>query len=129
MSHDENQTSLDYLVQHMDLSSTVILNLINMLQTMAKNNSINEMNNKAIHLKQSYSFSELCKRSISVELLDYLFTMNICSHEIIRHDFRDYFAIALKQNNERLAIFILKYQLDKTDKFITFNLWKEFHVK
>ncbi len=123
----KTHTALDYVIQNMNLSSTFILNLINMLQTRVKNNSIVAENNNSIDLKNVSSFLKLCELSISVELLDYMFRMNRC--RTIKHDFTRYFEIALKQNNERLAICILEYMLDSIHRLILSDLWVAFHAK
>ncbi len=85
------------------VSSTFILNLINMLQTSVKNNSIEEGNNNAIDLKNDSSILKLCELSIPVEVLNYMFRMNRC--RTIKHDFTRYFEIALKKDDELLHVY------------------------
>jgi hypothetical protein len=123
----KTNTALDYVLNYMNLSSTFILNLINMLQTSVENNSIEDQSNKAIVLNDVGSFSKLCELSIPVDLLGYMFRKN--RYKSIKHDFNKYFEIALNQDNERMAICILEYMLESTKKLITLDLWEEFQAK
>jgi Leucine-rich repeat (LRR) protein len=128
LGYSKKCTSWDYIVQNMNLSPTFLLNLITMLQTSITNNSIEEINNNSICLKQVGTFVKLCSMPVSVELLDYMLRKNKSD---IKHDFSKYFEIALEQDNQEMGIVIVKYQLKDKEKWelIDSLLWKKFYEK
>jgi hypothetical protein len=123
-------TSLDYVIQEMRLSPNSLFNLVAMFNACIKKNNISEEFNLAIVLDQAKSFVDLCKQSVSIDLLEYMFKKN--RSLVIQHDFQSYYNTAIEQNNEAVAICVLKYHLKSVTnvtRLFDSDLWAKFNEK
>ena len=104
--YNEKMSILDFLIQTESVSVYFLLNLINLLQMSCRTYNIKSENNFSIVLNQKRTFVTLCKY-LNVEILRYMFKYN--KSRQIKHDFDEYFLIALNRSDENTAICVLEF--------------------